>query len=126
VALAVQDFIRGEPLRSVYRRRIQPLITAHPEFAFRRRRRENPSGWIVETMQAVLQALLETGDFETCLVEVTNRGGDADTTGAIVGMLAGALYGLEAIPARWRKALDPAVRNACRAQARELMIRPKR
>jgi len=122
IVLAVQDFIRGEALRTVYRRRIQPLITAHPEFAFRRRRRENPSGWIVETMQAVLQALLETGDFETCLVEVTNRGGDADTTGAIAGMLAGALYGLEAIPVRWRKALDPAVRNGCRAQARGLLM----
>ena len=120
IALAVQDFLRGEPLRSVYRRRIQPLITEYPEFAFRRRRRENPSGWIVETMQTVLQSLLETGDFESCLVEVTNRGGDADTTGAIAGMLAGALYGLESIPARWRKALDPKVREACRVQARDL------
>jgi len=122
IALSVQDFMRGEPLRSVYRGRIRPLISDHPEFSFRRRRRENPSGWIVETMQVVLQSLLETGDFESCLVEVTNRGGDADTTGAIAGMLAGALYGLDAIPARWRKALDPVVRNACRTQARELVV----
>ena len=122
IALAVQDFLRGEPLRSVYRRRIQPLITEYPEFAFRRRRRENPSGWIVETMQTVFQSLLETGDFESCLVEVTNRGGDADTTGAIAGMLAAALYGPESIPVRWRKALDPKIRDACRAQARELVI----
>ena len=42
IALAVQDFLRGEPLRNVYRRRIQPLITEYPEFAFRRRRRETP------------------------------------------------------------------------------------
>ena len=73
-------------------------------------------------MQTVFQSLLETGDFESCLVEVTNRGGDADTTGAIAGMLAGALYGLESIPVRWRKALDPKVREACRVQARELVI----
>jgi ADP-ribosyl-[dinitrogen reductase] hydrolase len=123
IALAVQDFIHGEPLRSVYRRRIRSLIADRPEFAFRRRRRENPSGWIVETMQVVLQSLLETGDFESCLIDVTNRGGDADTTGAIAGMLAGALYGLEAIPLRWRKALDPTVRNASRTQARELVSR---
>jgi ADP-ribosyl-[dinitrogen reductase] hydrolase len=121
IALAVQDFMRGEPLRNVYRARIRPLIDSFPEFAYRRRRRENPSGWIVETMQAVLQSLLDTGDFESCLVDVTNRGGDADTTGAIAGMLAGALYGLDAIPMRWRKALDPKVREACRAQARELV-----
>lgn len=124
IALAVQDFVRGESLRTVYRRRIQPLIADHPEFAFRRRRRENPSGWIVETMQAVLQALLETDSVESCLVDVTNRGGDADTTGAIAGMLAGALYGPASLPPRWLKALDPAVRQACRAQARALVVCP--
>jgi ADP-ribosyl-[dinitrogen reductase] hydrolase len=121
IVLAVQDFVRGEPLRAVYRRRIAPLIAAHPEFAFRRRRRENPSGWIVETMQAVLQAVLETDGFERCLVDVVNRGGDADTTGAIAGMLAGALYGREALPARWLKALDPLVRRRCCMQARALV-----
>jgi len=122
IVLAVQDFVRGEPLRYVYRQRIRPLIAAFPEFAFRRRRRENPSGWIVETMQAVLQSLLETDSVESCLVEVVNRGGDADTTGAIAGMLAGALYGRESLPARWIKALDPAVRDACRGQARALVF----
>lgn len=122
IALAVQDFVRGGSLRMVYRNRIRPLIAEYPEFAFRRRRRENPSGWIVETMQAVLQSLLETDSVESCLVDVTNRGGDADTTGAIAGTLAGALYGLESLPPRWLKALDPVVRNVCRGQARALVL----
>jgi ADP-ribosyl-[dinitrogen reductase] hydrolase len=122
IALAVGDFVHGDDLRTVYRRRIRPLVEAYPEFAFRqRRRRENPSGWIVETMQAVLQSLVDAESFEHCLVDVTNRGGDADTTGAIAGMLAGALYGLEALPPRWLKALDPVVREACREQARALV-----
>lgn len=122
IALSVQDLVRGEPLRQVYRRRICPLIENRPEFSFRNRRRcENPSGWIVETMQAVLQALMDADGFENCLVDVTNRGGDADTTGAILGMLAGALYGVEALPQRWLKALDPAVRRDCREQARALV-----
>lgn len=72
-------------------------------------------------MQAVLQALLETDSIGSCLVDVTNRGGDADTTGAIAGMLAGAHYGLESIPPRWLKALDPSVRKACLAQAQALV-----
>lgn len=122
IALAVQDFVRGEPLRNVYRQRIAPFIAHHPEFAFRRRRRQNPSGWIVETMQAVLQALLETDSVESCLIDVTNRGGDADTTGAIAGMLSGALYGMRSLPPRWLKALDPEVRDACQRQARALVI----
>ena len=121
LALAVQDFVRGEPLRCVYRRRIVPLLGAYPEFSYRARRRENPSGWVVETLQAVLQAMMATDSFENCLIDVTNRGGDADTSGAIAGMLAGALHGLDAIPPRWLKELDAATREACRAQARALV-----
>ena len=34
-----------------------------------------------------------------------NLGDDADTTGAIAGQLAGAVYGLSGIPERWRKRL---------------------
>ncbi len=124
LALTVQDFLRGDTLRQVYRQRIQPLVAAHPALAFRERpRRENPSGWVVETMQAVLQGLLEVGGFEPFLVDVVNRGGDADTTGAIAGMLGGALYGRDALPARWLKVLDPAVRQSCVAQARRLIVR---
>lgn len=122
LALAVQDFLLGKSLREVFRDRMQPLVQEQPAFAFRERpRRENPSGWVVETMQAVLQAVADVGGFEPCLVDVVNRGGDADTTGAIAGMLAGALYGREALPARWLKALDPAAREACIAQARRLL-----
>jgi ADP-ribosyl-[dinitrogen reductase] hydrolase len=72
-------------------------------------------------MQVVLQALMHTDSFEGCLVEAVNRGGDADTTGAIVGMLAGALYGLDELPPRWVKALDPQVRISCLTQARALV-----
>ncbi len=122
IALAVQDFIRGASLRDVHRGRILPLIEAQPAFAFRGKpRRENPSGWIVETMQAVLQSLVEVGGLENCIIDVVNRGGDADTTGAIAGMLAGAMYGREALPQRWLKALDPAGRAACVDQARALI-----
>ena len=122
LALAVQDFLLGKSLQQVYRQRIFPLVTEHAAFAFGERpRRENPSGWVVETLQAVLPALVGVGGFEPCLVDVVNRGGDADTTGAITGMLAGALYGRAGLPARWLKALDPAVRAACSDQARALV-----
>jgi ADP-ribosyl-[dinitrogen reductase] hydrolase len=117
----VAEGLTGGGLRAVYRRCVQPFVDGHRGFAYRGKRRENPSGWVIETMQAVLQALLDTGSFEDCLIDVVNRGGDADTTGAIAGMLAGAIYGREALPARWLKALDPAVREACAGQARHLV-----
>jgi ADP-ribosyl-[dinitrogen reductase] hydrolase len=83
--------------------------------------RENPSGWVVETLQAVLQALLRVAGFEDGLVDVVNRGGDADTTGAIAGMLFGARYGAVALPQRWLAALDPGIASRCREQARALL-----
>ena len=122
LVLAVQDFLLGKSLREVFRQRMQPLVRANPAFAFRGRpRRENPSGWVVETLQAVLQSLVDVGGFESCLIDVVNRGGDADTTGAIAGMLAGALYGLPAVPQRWLGKLEPSVYAGCSRQARQLV-----
>lgn len=100
---------------------IRKLIAEYPDYAFRGRRRENPTGYIVETLQAVFQALFDTNNFEECLINVVNRGGDADTTGAIAGMIAGSLYGVEAIPTRWLKALNRDIRVACEEQADALM-----
>ncbi|MDD2701377.1 MAG: ADP-ribosylglycohydrolase family protein [Sideroxydans sp.] len=45
----------------------------------------------------------------------------ADTTGAIAGMLVGALYGTEAIPDNWLKGLDADIRSLCEMQARALL-----
>jgi ADP-ribosyl-[dinitrogen reductase] hydrolase len=83
--------------------------------------RSNPSGYVVETVHAVFQAFFGTAAFRECLVDVVNRGGDADTTGAITGMLAGALYGLEALPKIWLIALDPHTRQICEIQAQALV-----
>jgi ADP-ribosyl-[dinitrogen reductase] hydrolase len=79
------------------------------------------SGYIVDTVQTVFDGFFHTTNFEDCLVNVINRGGDADTTGALAGQLAGALYGAEAIPARWLKRLDPAVAAAIRTQTEGLL-----
>ena len=122
IALMLQDALLGADTLDLLHQRAQPLVRRHPEFTFRgTRRRDNPSGYIVETMQAVFQALFNTDSFETCLIDVVNRGGDADTTGAIAGMLAGAVYGPAGIPWRWQHALDTATRHACEVQARGLL-----
>ncbi|MCX7896504.1 MAG: ADP-ribosyl-[dinitrogen reductase] hydrolase [Rhodocyclaceae bacterium] len=121
LALFVQDAILGMTLPQIYRQRVLPLVAAQPVFSYRIKRLENPSGWVVETMRAVLQAIFDTDGFEECLVDVVNRGGDADTTGAIAGMLAGALYGLASIPPRWLERLDPTIREACKRQAYALI-----
>ncbi len=100
---------------------VKQLVAAEPKFNFRKRRQENPSGYVVDTLRAVLQSLFDTDSFEQCLIDVVNRGGDADTTGAIAGMLAGAVYGLEAIPKKWLGALTGSVKKNCEQQAKALV-----
>jgi len=87
--------------------------------------RGQASGYIVETIQTVLHFLFSTGSFEACLVAVVNQGGDADTTGAIAGAIAGAYYGPEELPARWLERLDGGVRaELTRLAARLVALSP--
>lgn len=76
------------------------LVAAHPEFRFAPYPKR-ASGYIVDTIQTVLHHFFITDSFESLVVETVNCGEDADTTGAIAGMLGGALYGVNAIPRRW-------------------------
>ncbi len=117
----VQDFLAGRDAIEVERERAGRLVEKFPVFAWDRKRSENPSGYIVDTIQAVFQSLFTTECFEDCLIDVVNRGGDADTTGAIAGMLAGARYGLAAIPQRWLRGLDELTRVRCEKQAEALI-----
>ncbi len=114
--------MQGESIAALRQGPVEALLQAHPEFVFRRKKRtENPSGFIVHTMRAVFGALFDTDNFEDCLIDVVNRGGDADTTGAIAGMIAGALYGYDAIPERWLNKLAGDSERLCREQALALL-----
>ncbi|MGB4065853.1 MAG: ADP-ribosyl-[dinitrogen reductase] hydrolase [Azonexus sp.] len=117
----VHDFLAGRDPIEVERERAGKLVSDFPVFAYDKRRRENPSGFVVDTMQAVFQSFFATDTFEDCLIDVVNRGGDADTTGAIAGMLAGARYGMESIPNRWLKVIDEKISAQCPDQARALL-----
>jgi ADP-ribosylglycohydrolase len=57
--------------------------------------------------------------YEAALVDVVNRGGDADTNGAIAGALMGAFHGDAAIPGRWRTAVLSALDGGASALATE-------
>ncbi len=59
------------------------------------------SGYVVESLEAALWALHTTRDFREGCLAAANLGDDADTTAAIYGQLAGALYGASGIPADW-------------------------
>ncbi len=64
------------------------------------------TGWAVSTALTALHCLHSTGSFEDAVVKAVNGGDDADTVGAVTGAVAGAFYGLAAIPPRWTTVLQ--------------------
>ena len=61
-------------------------------------------GYIVFTLEAALWALNnDEGSFEKGVLDVISLGDDTDTTAAIYGQLAGALYGYSKLPEKWTK-----------------------
>lgn len=79
------------------------------------------SAYVVETMQTAMHFYFATESFADCLVETVNQGGDADTTGALAGMLAGATYGLASIPQDWLARLDRKVAAEIKRQVPQLL-----
>jgi ADP-ribosyl-[dinitrogen reductase] hydrolase len=76
---------------------------------------------VVDTVQTVLHYLTQHADFETALIATVNQGDDADTTGALVGMLAGAQCGAARLPQRWLYRLQPATVQAITDQTSGLL-----
>jgi len=63
------------------------------------------SGYVVQSLEAALRAFFHSNTLEEGCLMAVNLGDDADTTGAIYGQIAGAYYGVNAIPTSWRKTL---------------------
>ncbi len=79
------------------------------------------TAYVVDTVQTVLHFLTLHEDFEAALVATVNQGDDADTTGALVGMLAGARCGASKLPQRWLHRLQPAIVQAITDQTSGLL-----
>lgn len=75
-----------------------------------------------EAVPAALGAFLAAKDPEQALVLAVSLGGDTDTIGAMTGALAGAHWGLEALPASWLDALEnqPMGRDAVLSLCRDI------
>jgi ADP-ribosylglycohydrolase len=89
----------GEPLAS--------RISAIASGSFRRKKPPaiRGTGYVVDSLEAALWALDRSETFGDGALRAVNLGYDADTTGAVYGQLAGALYGEGGIDASWRERL---------------------
>jgi len=104
----VQSGLKGRQLREsleVVRELVRDAAETD-ELATRLGFARGVSGYINHTVPAVLFCWLRyRGDFRQTVERVVLLGGDADTTGAIVGALAGATVGAGGIAPEWRAGL---------------------
>ena len=96
------------PVKGLWvREPLAPEIIRIAEGSFKER---NPpeiagTGYVVQSLEAALWAFYHASDFKHGALLAANLGNDADTTAAIYGQIAGAHFGLRAIPASWRERL---------------------
>lgn len=115
----LRRLLRGGGIRDC-RMAARALVEQHPQFRFDRYN-GLCSAFVVDTIKTVLHYYFLTDSVRSCVTETINAGGDADTAGALAGMLAGATYGAQSIPQSWLQRLDPAVAEEIRWQVEQLL-----
>jgi ADP-ribosylglycohydrolase len=114
IVMALEGATRAELLSPTLAREhsafaAQPLaktvVAAVAEGPTRRREGIRASGYVLHSLEAALWAFATSQTFSEGALLAVNLGEDADTTGAVYGQLAGAFYGVDAIPSEWRRSL---------------------
>ncbi|KOV59098.1 ADP-ribosylglycohydrolase family protein [Streptomyces sp. MMG1121] len=106
VALTGTDPLSAVPatlsaLRPAHRQRYTTVLAPdwHPD------RATEFNGAVWPCLGSAVWALRTTGSYEEAVRTAIDLGGDTDTVAAVTGALAGAVYGLRAVPARWTEPL---------------------
>lgn len=76
-------------------------------------------GFVRVAFRLAFWELLHAPTYEAALVDAVNRGGDADTNGAIAGALMGARLGEQAIPGVWKARVLDALRTSSNTALRD-------
>jgi ADP-ribosyl-[dinitrogen reductase] hydrolase len=104
----VSDMCRGASRKSAYRH-ARSLCTnpeVHAMLGNYDQYDPDPALDAVLCSHAALSCFMGSQTLEHAILSAINLGGDADTVGACCGALAGAFWGLDAIPRRWIKELE--------------------
>ncbi|RZK00368.1 MAG: hypothetical protein EOO76_13120 [Novosphingobium sp.] len=102
--------IAGRPRSAVMQLSAEPCSRAISQImggAWRGKARDRiaSSGYVAHSLEAALWCVGRTGTFAQAVLLAANLGEDADTTAAITGQFAGALYGASGIPPKWKALL---------------------
>lgn len=128
----VAALIAGRPAEEVLHPDFWEWGSLHPEVeAVARgsgRDKEPPeirgTGFCVDALEAAVWAVAGARSYRDSVLRAANLGGDADTTAAIAGQLAGARWGASGIPEAWRRRLVMASRIESLASALHDAARP--
>jgi ADP-ribosyl-[dinitrogen reductase] hydrolase len=104
----VSDMIRGSSRARAFRHACS-LCTdpeVHAMLANYNQHNPDPSLDCVLCSHAALHSFMHAKSAEIAILSAVNMGGDADTVGACTGALAGAYWGLSALPERWLSGLE--------------------
>jgi ADP-ribosyl-[dinitrogen reductase] hydrolase len=104
----VSDMVRGIPRAAAFRH-ARSLCTnneVHAVLGSYDQYDPDPSLDSVLCSHAALHSFMHAKTLELAILSAVNLGGDADTVGACTGALAGAYWGLDAIPQRWKEGLE--------------------
>jgi ADP-ribosyl-[dinitrogen reductase] hydrolase len=66
-----------------------------PEYDHLRDRPIKNSGYVADTYASAWYSVQRNNSCHAAIVDAINRGGDADTVGAVAGMIAGRIYGIQ-------------------------------
>jgi ADP-ribosyl-[dinitrogen reductase] hydrolase len=104
------DAIEGRPISEVLSPAQSALSGAMAEIMVgswhgKHRHQIRASGYVAHSLEASLWSVARSGCFTNAVLLAANLGEDADTTAAITGQLAGALYGASDIPSPWLERL---------------------
>jgi ADP-ribosylglycohydrolase len=112
-----------------YDSRIETGTGEAATFAIPRPARDHPDyigSYAMDALSMALHCVWSTSSFHAAVLQCVNLRGDSDTTAAITGQIAGAIYAAKAIPAKWIEAVlrwDP--RSDILLRARKLYLREK-
>ena len=107
----IAELVQGKPLREAFQsaltsvelpESLRAIIVRAPS---RQRAELENSSWVRRTLETAAWAVLTTTTFKDAVIQAANLGNDADTGAAVTGTIAGAAYGLAAIPQEWRNLL---------------------
>jgi DNA-binding NtrC family response regulator/ADP-ribosylglycohydrolase len=107
ISRALSGAARDQLLLGGGRHVTEPAVVAMAEGKYVAKQREaiSGSGYSVASLEAALWCIAHSTTLEEAILTAVNLGDDADTTGAITGQIAGALYGCRAIPEKWLASL---------------------